>query len=117
MNRIEEIELKGRIVIAAYRPREGKSAELLALLAEHVPLLRSLRLATDRPVSVMRSTDGTFLEVFEWSSPDAIDRAHSEPAVLDLWERFGQAADYCQLASLSEATQMFAEFEPVDLSH
>lgn len=102
-----------RIVIAVYRPREGKDEDLQALVAEHVPMLRTLGLATDRPATVMRSGDGTLVEVFEWRSVEAMERAHSEPAVLELWERFGRISDYCPLAALDEAQQMFAEFEPV----
>lgn len=102
-----------RIVIAAYRPHTGKEEDLQALVAEHVPLLRSLGLATERPATVMRSGDGTLVEVFEWSSAEAIDLAHAEPAVVELWERFARVSDYCQLAALDEAKQMFAEFEPV----
>ena len=105
-----------RIVIAAYRPHEGKDAELLALIAEHVPMLRSLGLATGREATVMRSSDGTLVEVFEWVSAESIDRAHSDPAVVELWERFSLVSDYCQLAQLEEARRMFAEFEPVQMT-
>ena len=38
----------GQIVIACYRPKRGKDAQLLRLMAEHVPILRSVGLATDR---------------------------------------------------------------------
>lgn len=105
----------GRIVIAAYRPRAGQHEALRALVAEHVPTLRTLRLATSRPVVTLGAADGTILEIFEWVSADAIEAAHAEPAVLDLWERFGAVADYCRLDELDEVHQMFAEFEPLEL--
>ena len=105
----------GRIVIAAYSPREGREKDLQALIREHVPTLRRLRLATDRPVIAMRAGDGTVLEIFEWASQAAIEAAHAEPAVLELWERFGELAEYRILAELTEIQQMFAEFEPLSL--
>lgn len=106
----------GRIVIAVYRPHSGRDEDLRRLISEHVPLLRSLGLASDRPVTAMRTSNGTVLEVFEWRSVEAIERAHSEPAVLELWERFGEVSDYCQLSEVDEAQQMFAEFEPLELT-
>jgi hypothetical protein len=38
----------GRIVMVAYRPREGAEARLLDLIRDHVPILRREGLATDR---------------------------------------------------------------------
>lgn len=105
----------GRIVIVAYHPREGKREQLLDAIRDHVPILLSEGLATDREPTVMRAADGTYLEIFEWASAEAIEAAHSDPVVQKLWGRFGEACEYRTLASLSEAQEMFAEFEPVDL--
>ncbi len=105
----------GRYVIAAYRPKPGKDAELLELTRTHVPILRDQDLVTDRPPYVMRAKDGTIVEVFEWISADAIARAHQNPAVLQMWGRYAEVCDYVSLTSLSESHDMFAEFEPVDL--
>ena len=102
------------IVIVAYKPKPGKDADLLQLTREHVPLLRGEGLATDRPVTACRAKDGTVVEVFEWA-PGAVERAHSNPVVLKLWERYAAACDIVPLASLSEASNMFASFVPLDL--
>jgi hypothetical protein len=51
--------------------------------------------------------------VFEWLSPEAIERAHANGAVQALWAEFEAACDYVPLASLPEAKAMVAEFEPV----
>jgi hypothetical protein len=37
---------------------------------------------------MMRTANGTIVEVFEWVSGEAIAGAHKNPAVLDLWKRF-----------------------------
>jgi len=42
-------------------------------------------------------------------------RAHTNPAVLKLWERYAIACDYVPLASLPEASNMFASFAPLKL--
>jgi hypothetical protein len=102
------------VVIVAYKPKPGKEADLLQLTREHIPLLRAEGLATDRPVTACQAKDGTIVEVFEWVAGGAA-RAHSNPAVLKLWERYGAACDIVPLVSLPEASNMFASFTPLEL--
>lgn len=103
----------GRIVIACYRPRAGSEDALRALLQNHVATLRSIGLVTNRAPVTMQSTDRTFVEVFEWASPEAIQAAHTNPVVLNMWEEFGKVCDYVPVALVAEAAQMFSEFTPV----
>jgi hypothetical protein len=104
----------GDIVIAAYRAKPGCDAGLLALVMEHVPYLRSLGLVTDRPTYAMRAQNGTILEVLEWQD-GAIAHAHEMPEIHELWEKFGAVCDYIPLRSLAEASNLFAQFTPLDL--
>jgi hypothetical protein len=103
-----------RITIACYKPKPGMESELLKLTLEHVPLLRAEGLATAHPVTVCSAADGTIVEVFEWEA-GAIARAHSNPVVGELWQRYSRVCDYVPLNTLSEAAQMFAGFQPVEL--
>jgi hypothetical protein len=103
----------GRIVIVAYKPKPGKDAELQALAREHVGILRDEGLATDRAPIVMTAADGTVVEVFEWASKDAINRAHTNPRLLELWQRYGAVCDYVPVGTVAEAGQLFSEFEPL----
>jgi quinol monooxygenase YgiN len=103
----------GRIVMVGYKPKPGKTDELRALTREHVEILRREGLATDRPALVMEARDGTVIEVFEWTSKEAIDSAHSNPRVLELWTRFGAVCDYVPVGTVEEAGQMFSEFTPL----
>ena len=105
----------GRIVIACYRPKAGRENELLALTKTHVPILRGEGLVTRRTPIVGRAADGTIVEVFEWVSQAAIDSAHSNPAVLRMWEQYGEVCDYVKFGDLREAADLFAGFEPVDV--
>jgi 3-methyladenine DNA glycosylase AlkD len=73
----------GRIVIACYRPKPGRQDALRVMLQHHVVTLRSLGMVTDRPPITMEAADGTFVEVFEWASREAIDAAHGHPVVLE----------------------------------
>jgi quinol monooxygenase YgiN len=105
----------GVFVIACFRPHPGKDAELLDVVRDHLPILRSQGLVTDRPSYVMRAGDGSIVEVFEWKSADAIEAAHSNEAVQELWERFEAACEYEPIADLAEAKELFPSFEPVDV--
>ena len=104
-----------RLVIVAYRPKPGKGDILLAEVRDHVHLLRSEGLATDRPATVMRAKDGAIIEIFEWASPAAIAEAHNNRRVQAMWRRFAACCDYTPLNTLLESADLFAEFEPVDL--
>ncbi len=103
----------GLVSIAAFRPHPGREAELLGVLNDRLPLLRRLGLATDRPEVRIRSRDGAIVSISEWSSAEAIDRAHGTPEVLDLWKRFEACCGYVPLAELAEAHDHFATFEPI----
>jgi hypothetical protein len=102
------------MVIVAYKPKPGKEADLLELTREHVPLLRAEGLATDHPVTACQAKDGTVVEVFEWVD-GGVQRAHTNPVVHRLWERYAAACDIVPLATLPEASNMFASFTPLDL--
>ncbi|RYG26638.1 MAG: hypothetical protein EON93_21300 [Burkholderiales bacterium] len=104
-----------RLVVAAYRALPGKESVLLAEVRDHVPLLRSEGLATDRPTVVMRAKDGAIVQVFEWASPAAMEEAKKNPRVRAMWERFNACSEVSPLNTLFESGDLFAEFEPVDL--
>ena len=106
----------GRFAIVAYTPKAGQEEQLLAAVRKHLQVLQAEQLVTERPAYVMRAGDGTLVEVFEWRSAEAIQKAHGNPAVQALWAEFGAACDYTPLAKLAETHQMFAEFDAVDLA-
>ncbi len=104
---------QARLSIVAYKPKPGKDAELMALTQEHVPYLRSIGLATDRPHIVATAGDGTIIEVFEWVE-GGIEKAHQHAGLGELWTRYAAACDFVPLNTLEEAKQMFANFVPVN---
>lgn len=102
------------LVIVAYKPKPGMEAELEKLTREHVPLLRREGLATERPVVAAKAEGGTIVEVFEWQ-PGGVEKAHANPNVRRLWERYAAACEIVSLNTLAEASTMFASFTPFDL--
>ena len=104
----------GRIVFAVYRPHAGKETELLDLVREHMPVLKSQRLITDRKPMVMRANDNSIVEIFEWQSSQAISDAHSNPVVQELWDRFSQVCAFETPSNVDEFHNIFSEFEPIN---
>jgi hypothetical protein len=104
----------GVITVAAFRPKAGMREELLGVIADRLPLLRSLGLATDRPSVLMESREGVIVEISEWASPAAIERAHGTPQVLALWSRYAACSDYVKLDMLAEVHEDFATFQAIE---
>ena len=105
--------MSGVVVILAYWPKPGKENELIDLVRSRVPTLRKEGLVSDRVPTIMRSRDGTIVEVSEWKSREAIDAAHKNPNVLAMWNKFFAICDCIPLNTLAEANEMFAGFEPI----
>ncbi len=98
-------------VIGVFRPKPGMGEALATEIEQHVPILRRLGLATETPSLVLRASDGSMLEHFEWVDSEAIGTAHSHPEVLAMWERYSACCEYITLADLPNAGAMFPEFE------
>ena len=106
--------MKGRIVIVAYKPKAGKSAALHELMKSHLAILKSQDLVSERDSIMMEAKDGTIIEVFEWKSKEAIEQAHTNPAVHKMWSDYAEVCEYIPVAQLDEVNDLFAEFSPVN---
>ena len=104
--------MEERIVIVAYKPKAGKADALQELMREHLAILKSQDLVTDRPSIMMEASNGTIIEVFEWKSQSAIEQAHTNPAVLKMWEKYAEACDYIPIGQVEEAASLFSGFKP-----
>lgn len=102
----------GRIVICAYKPKAGKSTELKELMRTHLEILRSQGLVTDRSSIMMEAADSTIIEVFEWKSKAAIESAHSNPVIQDMWKAYSTVCDYIPISEVEESKNLFSEFKP-----
>lgn len=102
--------MTAQLAIALYRPHQGQDDSLRELIDRHLPTLRSLELVTDKPATLARSQDGTYVEIFEWRSHGAKEAAHQHPSVAAIWEAMAEIADLLPLASLAEAQAPFPNF-------
>jgi len=104
----------GRIVIVGYKPKANQATALKELMKTHLPRLKKENLVTDRPSIIMEAADGTIVEVFEWISDEAIQNAHKNPAVLQMWGEYAEVCDYVPVGGLAEAGDLFSGFEPLN---
>lgn len=102
----------GRIVIACYRPKPGKKEALAQLMREHLSILRSQNLVTDRDSIMMEAKDGTIIEVFEWRSSEALELAHTNPTITAMWAQYAEVCEYVPIGEIEESAQLFSEFTP-----
>ena len=102
--------MEERIVIVGYKPKAGKAEALRQLMREHLPILKQLNLVTDRPSIMMEAKDGTIIEVFEWKSKFAIEQAHKNPVILEMWGKYAQVCDYIPVGKVEETANLFSEF-------
>ncbi len=114
--RENQIDYNGSlIVIASYRPKDGKEEGMKEVLRDHMPVLRKEGLITDFPAIVLKAKDGSYIEIFEWKSQEAINQAHHSENVLALWKRFEEVCTYINLSDIEECKNLFADFVPVKL--
>jgi len=104
----------GRIVIVAYKPKDGKAEALKELMKTHMPILRQEGLVTDRESIIAEAADGTIVEVFEWLSDEAVQKAHANPVVRQMWNEYFVACDCIPYGNLDEAKQTFPGFKPLN---
>ncbi len=104
--------MEGRIVIVGYKPKVGKEEALRQLMRIHYSTLNALGLVTERESIIMEAKDGTIVEVFEWKSKAAIEKAHTNAMILQMWQQYADVCDYVPIGKLEEANNLFAEFSP-----
>jgi quinol monooxygenase YgiN len=101
------------IAMALYRPHPGKEEELREILQSHIPTLRAEGLITKREPIIMQAEDGTIIEIFEWQSREAKDKAHNSPNVMSIWNKISSVAEVVSLSTLKEAERPFPNFNPL----
>lgn len=104
----------GRTVIVGYKPKPGKETALRELMKTHLPILMQEGLVRNKESYIMEAADGTIIEVFEWLSEEAIQNAHSNPAVLAMWGKYAEVCDYVPVGNVAEIDVLFSGFKPLN---
>ncbi len=106
--------MTSRMVVVGYKPKPGKEEALESLMKTHLPRLRNEGLVTERESMLMKSKDGTIIEVFEWKSKEAIESAHSNKEVQRMWQEYSEVCEYTPVGSIEESNELFSEFTPLN---
>jgi hypothetical protein len=90
-----------------YRPKKGKTEELLDLVMKHGPALETTGLIVDGPPAVFRATNKRtgevfFVETFSWRDEEAPNLAHQMPEVMAVWEPMTPILDNLELAVIEQ---------------
>jgi quinol monooxygenase YgiN len=101
------------VFMALYRPNPGKENELKEILKSHIPVLREEGLLTERELLTLQAEDGTIIEIAEWKSSEAIDKAHQSEKVMAVWNKIAAAAELTNLSSLAESQYPFPNFKAI----
>lgn len=109
-----KIQTMGHTVIVGYKPKPGKEEALKELMKTHLPILKQEGLVRGKESYIMEAADGTIIEVFEWLSEEAVQKAHVNPAVLAMWGRYAELCDYVPAGNVAELSQLFSHFEPLN---
>ena len=94
--------------IVTYVPKQGKEAELLALVKQHEAALRKIGLVTAEPFKVWKAFDVrkervAFIEHFQWKDGYAPDTAHQTPEVMAVWEPMGPVLEELTICEVEPA--------------
>ncbi len=81
-------------------------------MKNHVKVLRNQGLATLRPPMIMKSSDGTIVEAFEWISKESIEEARQNKDVQEYWAKYRDVCDIIPVSELIETNTSFSEFNP-----
>ena len=103
-----------RLSLSAYRPRPGRSDEVLRHLRHEVATLRARGHITKRPAPICLTDRGEYLVITEWATPASVDEAHEDEVVVEVWRRKEQLVDYIAPSDLDRSSVSFVSYEVLE---
>ena len=103
-----------RLSLSAYRPRPGRSDEVLAHLRHEVATLRARGHITTRPAPICLTDGGEYLVITEWARTTSVDEAHDDEVVLDVWRRKEQLVEYIAPSDLDKSIVPFVSYDVLE---
>jgi len=103
-----------RLSVSAYRPRPGRSDELLPHLRHEVATLRARGHITYRPAPICLTDRGEYLVITEWATATSVDEAHDDEVVLEVWRRKEQLVDYIAASDLDKSSVSFVSYDVLE---
>ena len=103
-----------RLSLSAYRPRPGRSDEVLPHLRHEVATLRARGHIPNRPAPICLTDRGEYLVITEWATATSVDEAHDDEVVLEVWRRKEQLVDYIAPSDIDKGTVPFVSYDVLE---
>ncbi|MCB0725151.1 MAG: hypothetical protein KDC73_10660 [Ignavibacteriae bacterium] len=103
--------MKGILAFAVYKPKEGKTDELLPILDRHIEILRQKDYITEKDDYLVRASNGYLVEIFAWKSQESIDAVHKDPDILQIWNEMMALGEFGCMEDLPESEKIFPNFD------
>lgn len=103
-----------RLSFSAYRPRPGREDEVLPHLRDEVATLRSRGHITSRPAPICLTARGEYLVIAEWATETAVDDAHADEVILDVWRRKEELVEYIAPCDLDRSAVPFVSYDVLE---
>jgi len=109
----------GYIVLAPYRVKKENQSAFFEVVKEKRKYFTEKGFMTARvPIFLQsRKDEEVFIDIFEWTSEEHIDKAHEDEGVRKLWTKMAElwVNGGFKLNTLQESKMNFPNFIPVDL--
>lgn len=102
-----------RILIVAYRPKSGKSDDVLALLAQQLKAIRNVGTRTTRDPWLMHASNGEILQISEYSSERDVERCWEDVTYQDIGAQLTALCDMVPIRSLQESSAAYMDLQAV----
>jgi hypothetical protein len=103
-----------RLSLSAYRPRPGRRDDLLPHLRAEIAALRERGHITARPAPICGTPGGAYLVIAGWATETAVDDAHQDDVILEIWRRKEQLVEYIAPADLDRSDVPFASYDVLE---
>jgi hypothetical protein len=107
------------VVLAVYRVAERAQPDFFRVIKDKREYFAKTGYTTSRPAILLQSTQNRefLIDIFEWASEQAIERAHSDPIVLRYWSEMENLwiDGGLRLSQLPESEEAFAGFAPIEI--
>jgi hypothetical protein len=106
--------MPARLSLSAYRPRPGRSDEVLPHLRHEVATLRARGHITSRPAPICLTARGEYLVIAEWATESSVDEAHEDEVILEVWRRKEQLVEYIAPSDLDKSDIPFVGYDVLE---
>ena len=100
-----------KLAFIVFKPRKGKTEELIAFLKRSFVILQNLKVASEKPQVLVSSMDGNIMQIFEFSAADKPESAAVYPEVRELWTEAEKLSEFLKPSSIKEFQEVFPSFD------